>query len=113
MSNDSKLLLGLVIGASVGAIAGLLLAPDSGEKTRKKIKDASQTFKDDLNNKLHQVSEKLDDETIDELKHQFKNISGKAKEKYDDIAKSISTLEQEIEEKITAIKKRATELNIE
>ncbi|MBC7873491.1 MAG: YtxH domain-containing protein [Ferruginibacter sp.] len=33
----SKVLLGFVAGAAVGALAGILFAPDSGTNTRKKI----------------------------------------------------------------------------
>ncbi len=33
----SKVLLGFLAGAAAGALAGILLAPDSGENTRKKI----------------------------------------------------------------------------
>jgi gas vesicle protein len=37
MSEESKFSTGIVIGAIVGAAAGILLAPESGEETRKKI----------------------------------------------------------------------------
>ena len=35
--SSSKTLLGFVAGAAVGALAGILLAPDSGTNTRKKL----------------------------------------------------------------------------
>ena len=34
-----KTILGVIAGASIGAIAGILLAPDKGSATRKKIAD--------------------------------------------------------------------------
>ncbi|RYF85749.1 MAG: YtxH domain-containing protein, partial [Chitinophagaceae bacterium] len=34
--STSKTLLGLAAGAAIGAVAGLLLAPDKGSETRKK-----------------------------------------------------------------------------
>jgi gas vesicle protein len=37
MSN-LKLLIGIVIGSIMGLIAGMLIAPTSGDKTRKKLK---------------------------------------------------------------------------
>ena len=37
----TKIILGFIAGASIGAIAGILLAPDSGTATRKKIIDKS------------------------------------------------------------------------
>ena len=39
MSSDSKLLLGLILGAATGAVAGLLLAPASGKETRENLSD--------------------------------------------------------------------------
>ncbi len=41
MSN-TKTILGILGGAAVGAIAGVLFAPDKGYKTRRKIKKESQ-----------------------------------------------------------------------
>lgn len=43
-----KTILGFIAGASLGAIAGILLAPDSGEATRKKILDKSGDIKDSI-----------------------------------------------------------------
>lgn len=39
MSNTSDTLLAFLVGATVGGIAALLLAPEKGEVTRKKIKE--------------------------------------------------------------------------
>jgi len=37
MKDNSKILLALMAGAAVGAIAAILLAPDEGKNSRKKI----------------------------------------------------------------------------
>ena len=34
MSSDAKLLVGLILGAAAGAVAGILIAPASGKETR-------------------------------------------------------------------------------
>ena len=39
MTNNSKIILGLAAGLSIGIIAGILLTPDKGADTRKKILD--------------------------------------------------------------------------
>jgi gas vesicle protein len=42
----SKVLLGFLAGAAAGALAGILLAPDSGANTRKKISEKAGGWKD-------------------------------------------------------------------
>jgi gas vesicle protein len=52
MSNDQKVIVGFLCGVAAGALAGLLLAPNSGEETRKMISDKATDLKDDLSNQL-------------------------------------------------------------
>ncbi|TRX01508.1 YtxH domain-containing protein [Flavobacterium gawalongense] len=47
-----KIVLGVLGGLAVGAILGIMLAPDKGEKTRKKIMDKSNDYADELKDKL-------------------------------------------------------------
>jgi len=41
-NNSTGLLLAMVAGAAVGTLVGLLVAPNSGKKTRKKIKEKTR-----------------------------------------------------------------------
>jgi len=59
MNNAGRVLLGFVAGAAAGAVVGILMAPDNGEKTRKMIADKSNKLKVDLNNKMQQGIEKM------------------------------------------------------
>lgn len=63
MKVDSKLVLGLLAGAAIGAIAGILFAPDKGSETRKKIS-------------------KNTSEMGDQLKHSFNDFIDTVKDKY-------------------------------
>ena len=44
--SSSKFLAGFIAGAAIGAIAGILLAPDKGSETRKKITDKAGDWTD-------------------------------------------------------------------
>ena len=59
-----KLILGVLGGVAVGALMGVLFAPEKGSKTRKKILDKSSDYADDLKYKfdglLETVNEKYE-----------------------------------------------------
>lgn len=63
MKIDSKVVLGLLAGAAIGAIAGILFAPDKGSETRKKISKNTA-------------------EMGDQLKHSFNEFVDTVKDKY-------------------------------
>ncbi|QJP33793.1 YtxH domain-containing protein [Nonlabens sp. Ci31] len=62
MSKSVNTLIALAAGAAIGAAAGLLYAPESGEKTRKKIKKQAKKAQRDIDEQARktyaQVSEK-------------------------------------------------------
>ena len=59
--SSSKVLLGFVAGAAVGALAGILFAPDKGSATRKKIVsktgDVTESVKNSFNDFIDGVKE--------------------------------------------------------
>lgn len=63
MKNMKKAVGILMAGAAIGVAIGILLAPGSGAKTRKKIVDGSTKLKDDV---LHAVNS-----SVESIKQQF------------------------------------------
>jgi gas vesicle protein len=57
MNTTAKVISGFLVGAAAGAIAGILLAPDSGRKTRAKMLEESLKFKDQLSDSFTKTLE--------------------------------------------------------
>lgn len=71
-----KSLPGILVGLAVGAVVGILLAPESGNKTRKRISSESDSFFKDLQDQLQSG--------LDSIKSQYNDYvdtaSGKTEE---------------------------------
>jgi gas vesicle protein len=68
MSKTTNLLLGVLGAAAAGVVVGLLIAPDKGSETRKKISKKTNDWKDHVNSLIKSGKEYLNDvsETIAE-----------------------------------------------
>lgn len=81
MKNDGfKILSGFFIGAIGGLLTGILIAPESGKDTRKKISDTANKIKEDLSefaDETLEATKKSISETIDELLENGKEQSKK------------------------------------
>jgi gas vesicle protein len=63
--STGKVVLGTLAGLAIGAIAGILFAPEKGSKTRKRIMHKGEDYVDKLNSKF--------DEFVDSLKEKFES----------------------------------------
>jgi len=74
MNTTSKILLGFIAGAAIGGALGILLAPDKGSETRRKIvekgSDLSDSLTDSLSGLGETVKEKFND-AVDGVKGKF------------------------------------------
>jgi gas vesicle protein len=57
--NNGKILAALIIGAAVGAVCGILFAPDKGSETRKKINEEGKKMSDAIKNKFNEMKGKM------------------------------------------------------
>jgi gas vesicle protein len=58
---SGKVLLGVLGGVAVGALIGVLFAPDKGSNTRQKIKDTGLGYADDLKGKFNNLKQEMTD----------------------------------------------------
>jgi len=57
----SRTVFALLAGAAVGAVLGILFAPDKGEKTRKKMKKTTEDYIDSVKEKLSNLKQEVDE----------------------------------------------------
>ena len=74
---NSKVLASLLIGAAAGAVLGLLLAPEKGSETRKKISKKTNEFGENVKNKFGEVKDKFG-EVKETLKGKYDSIRTEA-----------------------------------
>ena len=84
-----KVIGGFLAGATIGAVAGLLLAPESGRKTRKKMMDESR---------------RLTDQFTDSMSRTFDSVKDNYNKKLDEFAKrgkvSLESLKDSMKTKV-------------
>ncbi len=79
--NSGKVLLALLAGASAGVIAGLLMAPDTGEATRGSVRKWAGKVSKDLEKNLQAGLDEIKNmssTTMDEIKNKSSNAFGKS-----------------------------------
>lgn len=90
--STGKMLAGLITGAAVGAVAGILFSPDKGSALRKKIGDkakvSGENLKETVSTKFEEVKDYVS-EKIDKRRHKRPNGDGAA-EYYEDKVESKS-----------------------
>ncbi|MBA5792083.1 YtxH domain-containing protein [Flavobacterium sp. xlx-214] len=99
MGKTGSTLVAILAGAAVGAVAGVLLAPEQGEQTRKKISKGFKSGADDLNCKM------------DDLKKQVKSLISTKKADFDSSFNSLlSKADDKKEDVIASLERKLAEL---
>jgi len=104
-SNKLYFVGGIFLGTIVGGVLGLLLAPASGDETRKKIVEGTEETLGNVYDQAMEYSENLKEqfqdiqEQMTERIGQYKNqIESKIQEIQDEVSQDIEILDEELED---------------
>lgn len=100
MSTSKKVVLGSLAALAVGAIAGILTAPEKGSITRKKIKDKGNDYMDKLKSKSGEFSDVLK-EKFESTKNDVENFSVNGKENYNDAKNDVKNTASNFKRNVT------------
>ena len=85
MSARTKLILGLVGAAAVGVAVGILLAPETGADTRKKIATTAGDWGTSLGDLFTSAKE-----NVEKLRRKGSGLATEASDRYSDVRESYS-----------------------
>lgn len=89
MTTRNKVLLGIVGAAAAGVIVGLLIAPEKGKDTRKKIKRTAGDWADTVSG-LWAKGKRAADDYIEDGKEKVKHAKSVAEDKVNKMKESYS-----------------------
>ena len=98
MGDNGNTFLGLIAGTAIGAVLGILFAPDTGVNTRQKLTDEALLAKDMLEAKVQELKDQVETTTTNKkqnLEEQVESIVSNASFKAEDI---ITALEQKLKD---------------
>ncbi len=77
MSDNSKVLIGLLAGLAAGAALGLLFAPEKGSDTRDKLSQSLKDFGDSIKDRAADEIDNLTslkDKVVDSIKSKLRDV---------------------------------------
>lgn len=88
--NNTKLIGALLLGAAVGVAIGVLLAPDKGAETRKKIAEDAEDLKHEAEEEVQEVINAIK-KKVSEMEATLSKGFDKAKEMVEEKAHQVKT----------------------
>ena len=87
--NNDKVMVALLLGATLGGVLGILFAPDKGSETRKKIVGGSDGL-------TEAMREKFNLETKKDLNSKILNITMEIKDQFPELSKYLEEMQETI-----------------
>jgi gas vesicle protein len=89
MNTTSKVILGIIGAAAAGVVIGMLVAPEKGEETRKKLKKTAGEWADNLSH-LWESGKNAGKQEAQDLKDKAGYAKSAAEEKVNELKESFS-----------------------
>ncbi len=93
--STGKVVLGTLAGLAIGAIAGILFAPEKGSTTRKQILDKGDDYVDKLKSKFDEFFQTLTHK-VEGAKKDVEDLAQRGKDKLDDAKKEVRNAASEV-----------------
>jgi gas vesicle protein len=94
--------LGTLIGGLLGSTAGILLAPDSGKNTRKKIQDGAVELKNNVEKNVEEAKSNLGN-TLKDRKDDIREVVGKIRNLRKDACEAAAACADAAEEEVATV----------
>lgn len=89
MNTKSKVLLGILGAAAAGVVVGMLIAPDKGKETRKKLRKTAEDWADSMSHLWSRGKEAAEDAAQD-IKDKARYAKSAAEEKVNKMKENFS-----------------------
>ena len=102
MSQNGNTLLGILAGSAVGALIGVLFAPEKGSVTRERLIAEANAAKGDIDDRLRDLESKVRSTVANEkisLEDQMNSIMSDASFKAEDLITALEAKLKELKEK--------------
>jgi gas vesicle protein len=86
--NTGKVILGILAGASAGALLGILFAPEKGDVTRRNISEKSREYTDFLKKKFTRSMDDMNAE-IKKVRKDVSDYTQQARNKGEEVKKDV------------------------
>lgn len=89
MNTKSKVLLGILGAAAAGVVIGMLIAPDKGKETRKKLRKTAEDWADSMGH-LWSRGKETAEEAAQDIKDKARYAKSAAEEKVNKLKENLS-----------------------